>query len=139
ALARGIRLVTPRTAIRPRRRLVGHDTTRMTAIRAPTIRPRKETGRHFRHDDTVGAQIAAHVIDQVDLQAEQRPISGQAKLHVIRLLPGMVDRHKVFHAVLNPLYWPLQLHGRKWHEEILGIKLATGAETTAHIRLDEMN
>ena len=72
-------------------------------------------------------------------RATIRYLAVKANLDVVVLLPGVIGRHQMLPAILDPLHRPPEAHGRPGDHEVLGVELAADAEAASHFELHEVD
>ena len=92
-----------------------------------------------RADRAVGAHVGAHVGVDVAAQADDRAVALAGDLEVASVLAGVVHRHQILAAVLDPLHRALDVARRERDEEILRIELAARAVAAADVVLDHLD
>ena len=134
-----IGLEAARPAIGADRRLVGHPERRVDLDVRHAVRPGHELRDVARADRAVGPHVGAHV--GVDLAADRQDgaVARAGDLEVALLLAGVVHRHQVFAAVLDPFHRALDVARRERDQEILGIELAARAVAAADVVLDHLD
>src|SRR5690606_676228 len=72
-------------------------------------------------------------------QTDDRSVELAGNLDLRIHFAGMVHRHEIFAAILDPPYRAASMSGGKGYEEILGIELAARAERSTDIDLDQLD
>jgi hypothetical protein len=70
-------------------------------------------------------------------RTEDAPVAVEADLDLVLRLARVVRRHQALPAILDPPDRTAELHGRKWHQDVLRVELAAHAEAAAHIHLGQ--
>src|SRR6185437_13380031 len=82
--------------------------------------------------DRIGSDIADHV----RAQRQRVTFAVEAKLGIHDLIEALAVRREVFHPVAGPFDGATEMAGHGADENLLRIKRAFAAETTAHVRSD---
>ncbi len=92
-----------------------------------------------RADRAVGAHVGAHVGMHLAAQADDGAVALAGDLQVSLGLAGMVHRHQVLAAVLDPLHRAVDVARRERDQEVLRVELAARTVAAADIVLDHLD
>ena len=138
-LAEEVGLEAARPAIGADRRLVGHPQRGVDRDVGDRVGPRHELGDVARADRAVGAHVGAHVDVGVAAQAEDDAVAAAGDLDIDLRFAGVVHRHQVLAAVLDPLHRPPDMARGERNEEVLRVELAARAEAAADVVLHHVD
>src|SRR5579871_85441 len=78
--------------------------------------------------------ISAEILDQFELDAENRSVLLRGNLIVVDVAAAVNRAHEIFTAPFDPLHRLSDLHGHEAHESLFGMDIQLASEAAAHFR-----
>ena len=103
------------------------------------IRTRQHRRREIGDRGRVGAHIAALVVKEFDIDAQNAARAVDRGSHLVPLLARMVGRDQVLAPVLDPFHRPAEPQRCETDQHVLGIELAANAEAAADMTFEQVN